>query len=242
MNQSSPRMVPYRIWFSILAVILFTAFITQIVVAWKNPGVETYEASPYDTPLTRVFSISTFFTVWSAGVAAFAALFVALQPDGETAAIRTLWVTAVMMTTLTAVIYQMYMYMDVPQLGIYSLVNTLMHRVVPALTVGTFLVAGPRGWINPGTIGKAFIIPSLWLLYTIGAGHFAHAYPYIFMNPAFMGVQEVAKILGQLALFGVGLGFTYLLYDKTVTYVGRKLKPKPKPKPKHPTSENITNG
>ncbi len=217
-----------RVWFSILTVALFAAFLFQIIAAWKDPGVAIYDSS-MNTPFIRIFLISAYFTVWSAGTAAFAALFVVLQPDGETLAVRALWVTAVMMTTLTAVIYQMYMGMDVPQEGIYSSVNTVMHRVVPALTVGTFLTVGLRGWVSSKTVGRAFIIPGLWLLYAIGAGYFAHIYPYIFMDPTFLPLIEIAKIFGKLLLFGVFLGVAYWLYDKGAIYFLARVREKNTP-------------
>ena len=118
---------------------------------------------------------------------------------------RSAHLCALMMITVTAIVYAALIG-PYEELSGYALVtNPLQHIAVPAAFVGVAAFAGPRGGITWGTLGRALLIPAAWIAYTLTRGAFTHQYPYGFVNVWRIGYAQVA--MNIVAIFIGGLVF-----------------------------------
>ena len=114
---------------------------------------------------------------------------------------------ALMMITVTAVVYAVLIAPTETLSGFALVAYPLQHIVVPIAFVGVVALAGPRGGITWGTLGRALLIPPVWVAYTLARGALVHQYPYGFVNVwrigyAQVGVNIVAILSGALVFMG----------------------------------------
>ncbi|OFQ21629.1 hypothetical protein HMPREF2946_01150 [Actinomyces sp. HMSC062G12] len=114
---------------------------------------------------------------------------------------------ALMMITVTAIVYATLIGPYEVLSGYALVTNPLQHIIVPAVFVGVAAIAGPRGGITWGTLGRALLIPIAWVAYTLARGALVHQYPYGFVNVwrigyAQVGVNIVAILIGALVFMG----------------------------------------
>lgn len=123
---------------------------------------------------------------------------------------------ALMMITVTAIVYATLI-SPYEVLSGYALVtNPLQHIVVPAAFVGAAALAGPRGGITWATLGRALLIPVAWVAYTLVRGSFTHQYPYGFVNVWRIGYAQVAInivviLIGALLFMALFAGADWLI-------------------------------
>ena len=90
-----------------------------------------------------------------------------------------------------------------------TLVNALVHFVVPIMMVVGWLAFGPRPRIDAGTVLWSLLFPALWMLYTLVRGAIWKWYPYPFVDVTTHGYARVAfnAILVVLVLAAVAALF-----------------------------------
>lgn len=120
---------------------------------------------------------------------------------------RAVHLCALMMITVTAIVYATLIGPYEVLSGYALVTNPLQHIIVPAVFVGVAAIAGPRGGITWGTLGRALLIPIAWVAYTLARGALVHQYPYGFVNVwrigyAQVGVNIVAILIGALVFMG----------------------------------------
>ena len=79
-----------------------------------------------------------------------------------------------MMITVTAIVYAVLIAPTKTLSGFALVTNPLHHIVVPITFVGVIALAGPRGGITSGTLGRALLIPAAWVAYTLARGALVH--------------------------------------------------------------------
>ena len=92
----------------------------------------------------------------------------------------------------------------------------LQHIVVPIAFVGVVALAGPRGGITWGTLGRALLIPPVWVAYTLARGALVHQYPYGFVNVWRIGyvqvtINIVAILIGALLFMAIFAGIDWII-------------------------------
>ena len=95
---------------------------------------------------------------------------------------------ALMMITVTAIVYHFLIRPTEVLSGWSVLTNPLQHVVVPLLMVVVALACGPRGGVSGGVVLKALVIPIVWMIYTLVRGAFVHQYPYDFRQCDGLGI------------------------------------------------------
>ena len=123
---------------------------------------------------------------------------------------------ALMMITVTAIVYATLIGPYEVLSGYALVTNPLQHIVVPAAFVGTAALVGPRGGITWATLGRALLIPVAWVAYTLVRGSFTHQYPYGFVNVwrigyAQVAINIVAILIGALLFMALFAGADWLI-------------------------------
>ena len=128
---------------------------------------------------------------------------------------------ALMMITVTAIVYATLIGPYEVLSGYALVTNPLQHILVPAAFVGVAALAGPRGGITWGTLVRALLIPAAWIAYTLARGAFTHQYPYGFVNVWRIGYAQVA--INIVAILVGGLLFVALFagIDWAIRQAGR---------------------
>ncbi|GAA1125769.1 Pr6Pr family membrane protein [Arthrobacter flavus] len=97
--------------------------------------------------------------------------------------------------------------------GLGRLSDTLLHYVVPILTVLGWLLFGPRPRFTIQTVWLSLIFPATWLVYTLIRGAAVTWYPYPFVDLRLIDPLEVLINCVFIGAMFVGFGFTVLQID-----------------------------
>lgn len=143
------------------------------------------------------------------------------------------WSGAVMMAiTVTMLIYVVVLVptrIDAGDTDIYSLTDTLIHIVTPALLILDWLLFVPKGrfrWTDPllwTLIPFAYLAWSL--VYGALGGRFVEGdrYPYPFLDLDALGVGGVLTWIAALTVALVAVGFVYVVIDRLLGRLARRV-------------------
>lgn len=218
--------------FGINAAVAWVAIVLQLSLSVSGFYVDTVNpdkptllgntAAGVDTPLERFFDWISYFTIWSNIVVAVVLTALALRPawfarPGTSGAIwRALRLDSVVMIVVTGVVYNLLL-ATAGKTGIDAVSNSLLHVVVPLLTLIVWIIAGPRDLIQGSTLGLFLVLPLAWAAFALIRGQVVGAYPYPFLDVAtngwasvlvFLAVIVVVAVLLALILWAVDLGLT----------------------------------
>ena len=208
-------------------------FLVNAVVAWAGVALQLVLAAggfypstqqvlsqlgPGSTgPLARVVDALSYFTIWSNIVVA-VVLTLLLRPSRHhTATLRVLRLDSLLMITITGLVYAVVLAPSSTLVGWQVLGNLLVHQLTPVLTILVWLVLGPRGWISWSTIPPAFLLPAVWVAYTLVRGAVIGAYPYPFIDVVQHGYGTVAVNLVAIVLLGIVISAILLAVDRLLS-------------------------
>ena len=161
----------------------------------------------------RVADTLSYFTIWSNAVVAISSTQLA-RSTARTPVTAVLRLSALLMITITAIVYAVLLAPTATVVGWSVLTNPLAHVVVPALTVLSFLVVGPRRWIDRRVLLGSLVIPFGWIVYMLVRGAVIGAYPYGFADVASNGYASVLAWLGGILVFALAVAALYWLADR----------------------------
>ena len=162
-----------------------------------------------------------------------------LRRDGDrgTSTPSARWSGAVMMAiTVTMLIYVVVLVPTRVEAGdsdIFSLTDTLIHIVTPALLILDWLLFVPKGsfrWVDPFAW---ILIPFGYLIWAFAYGALGgvfpdgQRYPYPFMDVDALGLSGVAQWLITLTLALVAVGYVYVVLDRALAVVARGRRRRP---------------
>lgn len=165
----------------------------------------------------RLFDTLSYFTVWSNIVVALSVTLLALGPGADSTARRVLRVDALIMITVTAIVYALVLSPGSDPTGWDRLTNPLQHIVVPAVTLVVWCVWGPRGRISLRTVALSFVVPAVWIGFMLLRGAVIHAYPYPFVNVEEQGYGATFVALFFVLLFGIALALLFWWLGRMMT-------------------------
>jgi hypothetical protein len=85
-----------------------------------------------------------------------------------------------------------------------TLVNVLVHYVVPIMMIVGWLAFGPRPRIGGATVLWSLLYPASWMVYTLVRGAIWKWHPYPFVDVTTHGYGQVAlSALGVVVVLGV---------------------------------------
>ena len=149
--------------------ISFTLAVTGYYVDTMDPAKPTILGNVpggNDTVLERLLDWSTYFTILSNIVVAVVLTTLTVRPalftrDDRTGTLwRTLRLDSVLMIVITGLVYNLLL-AEGGKTGADAVSNTLLHWVVPLLTLVLWILVGPRGLISLRVIGLALVLPLL---------------------------------------------------------------------------------
>ena len=147
--------------------------------------------SPGQPLINRIVDYLSFFTIWSNIVVAIVAGHFVYRPRAASPWFRTLWLSALLMISVTGLIYHFALADLVDTQGAAAVSNACNHILTPLAFVLAWLIVGPRGWISAKLIMASFILPLSWILLTLTRGAIIDAYPYPFVNVVKLGYGPV---------------------------------------------------
>lgn len=209
-----------------------TAYAVNAAIAWLGvvltalfSGLGWYDELPVEPglygghpagaagALGRLTDTFSYFTIWSNVAVAISVTLLARGAWQVTTGRRVLRLAALVMITVTAIVYQLLLAPTAIVTGWSRLTDPILHVVTPLVTVGVWLIWGPRGWIDRRILPAALSVPILWIGWMLARGAVIDAYPYDFVNLSEFGVAAVAQTLGMILLFGLAIAAAYWALD-----------------------------
>lgn len=187
--------------------------------AHVTPAPHEYGVHPggFAGAISRLFDTLSYFTVWSNVIVAISCTLVAVAPHADTRWRRVVRLDALIMITVTAIVYALLLAPGSHPTGWDLVTNPWQHIAVPLVTVIVWLVWGPRGRIDRRTVASCFAIPGVWIVYMLVRGAVVDAYPYPFVNVDAHGYGSVAVTLVVILLFGLVLALAFWGIDRLLT-------------------------
>lgn len=165
----------------------------------------------------RLWRFVSFFTIQSNLLVVLTALPLIMHPSYDGPRWRVLRLDAVVMITVTGVVHALLLRpLGIALSGWALVADTLLHVVVPLLTVVGWLVLGPRPRIEPRTVAWSLIWPVAWLSYTLLVGALTGWYPYPFLDLQSEGIGQVAITCGAIAVLFTGLAWICFRLDRAL--------------------------
>ena len=202
-------------WAGVAATLIITAFDGYAPATYIEEGLFAGAPHGWAGAPERLINCLSYFTELSNIMVAIISTLLARR--GHVGAWgRATHLCALMMITVTAIVYATLIGPYETLSGFALVTNPLQHIVVPAAFVGTAALAGPRGGITWATLGRALLIPVAWVAYTLVRGSFTHQYPYGFVNVWRIGyvqaaINIVAILIGALLFMAIFAGADLLI-------------------------------
>lgn len=191
-----------RAWWGLTGAVAAACVVLQVVLT-------TTSGEP-DLGARLVRTLS-YFTIDTNALVAALGLLVALRPGTTGPWWRALRLGAPLCVVVVGVVYHVELRRE-GLTGLDLVLDTGLHYVVPALALGGWVAATPRGLADVGTALRVLVYPLAWCAWTFVHGAVTGWYPYPFLDVTLVGaggaalaVLVVALVLGALATVAVGV-------------------------------------
>lgn len=186
---------------------------TQTLYGWSYPdGIAG--------ALNRLGDTLSYFTIWSNLVVAVIVTLLALNPRRDGTWMRIVRLDALLMITVTAIVYAVVVAPAITNTGLEHISNPLVHIVTPLVTLGVWVAAGPRDWISTRIVFVSLLIPVIWIVFMLIRGEVSGVYPYGFCDVATLGYPQVFLNLVLVVVFTLFLATIFAGVEKLLR--GRK--------------------
>ena len=167
--------------------------------------------------ISRLCDTFSYFTIWSGVVVAIAFTLLALRPGVDSLLHRVLLLDALLMITITTIVYWAMLAANDTWSGWSIFTSPLQHAIVGVLAIGVWLSVGPRGWLTFRLLPYALVIPLVWIAWTLLRGNVIGAYPYDFTDVATLGYGRVAVTLSAILIVGLLIAAGYCALDRMLS-------------------------
>lgn len=160
----------------------------------------------------RLIDLLSYFTIWSQIVVGIVMTLLFLNPSRDGKWLRVFRIDAILMITVTGVVYNLLLGPNYPPQGLNKISSPIEHTITPIITILVFLMFGPRGWFSRNTVGLALVLPIVYVFYTLVRGAIIGAYPYDFFDVVTYGYSYVIVfVMGILAASMVVLSLFWFI-------------------------------
>ncbi len=169
--------------------------VLQLVIAARLPG------APHDVSVGvlrgaslpgRFIRVLSFFTIQSNLLIGLVSAQLAADRHRDGTRWRVVRLAALFGITVTGIVYSTVLArIHQPNGADETVVNTLVHYIVPVLAVLGWVVFGPRPRIGRPVVLWSLLFPVLWLAYTLVRGAVWDWYPYPFLDVTTHGYARV---------------------------------------------------
>jgi len=150
----------------------------------------------------RVVDSHGYFTTWSNLLVLLTLTALYLNPTREGRIFGWLRNSALLMITMTMVLYHLLLAGSSNPQSWYAISNLFEHYLTPLITILVWVAVGPRGHFRFGHTFSVFIIPIGYLGYTLVHGAIASVYPYPFFDVIKYGYASVLVLMGEVIVGG----------------------------------------
>jgi hypothetical protein len=159
----------------------------------------------FDTPLARGLNVFAFFTIQSNVIVGITTFLLALNPGRPSTLFRTLRLIGVVAITITGIVYHVALahLLDLDSWALAA--DTILHTVVPILSVLGWLMFGPRGFTSQRIVTSTLLFPAFWIVFTLIRGAIIGWYPYPFIDVNALGYGRVMVNCFWIAVLFVGV-------------------------------------
>ena len=213
-TSSAWRVVAVVAWGGVLATALLSALGWYADVE-PDPGMYGDTGDGPFGVLQRVTDTLSYFTIWSNIVVAVAATVLARGSHGRRE--QVLLLDALLMITVTAIVYQLLLAPSIDNEGWGLLTDPWLHVVTPLVAVATWLWAGPRGWLTLRLLPLSLVLPLAWVAWMLARGAVVDAYPYDFVNVAAHGYASALLTIGLILVFGLVVASVLTAVDRLLS-------------------------
>jgi hypothetical protein len=225
-SASAAAITRARPWHAVNAAVAWLGLALQLVLSAGGvyPSTQTVpsqfgyaNAAGLAGAVGRTLDFFSYFTIWSNIVVAVVATLLAIDPARDSRLLRVLRLDALLMITVTGIVYAVVLAPISHLTGWQVPANSLLHQITPLLTLVVWLVVGPRGWIAWRTIPESLVLPVIWIVYTLLRGAVIGAYPYPFIDVVKLGYGQVLINVVGIAVIGVVIASILLGIDRLLT-------------------------
>lgn len=201
---STATTAAFRVLCLLGGLVVAVALVIQIVLiltggADANSGADTGRVSL----LVRFVRLFSYFTIDSNIAVMIVSFMLAADPWRSSRMWQVARLNALLAITITGIVFDVVLSRSVHLTGGALVATILLHYVSPWFTVLIWLVFGPRPGFTWRTIGGAFVLPVLWLVYTFVHGGITGWYPYPFLDVTRVGLGPA--VLASLLVLAIGL-------------------------------------
>jgi hypothetical protein len=201
-----------KVWMILIALITWYAVVLQLYIMIDNtPGNGL-------TPWGAVDRFMAFFTIWTNILVAVCLTMILVFPSSGAGKFfsRPSTQTAITLYILVVGIAYNILLRGLIQLGGRdSLVNELLHVVVPVLFIVYWIFFVTKGTLKWRNLFPWMIYPAVYLTYALLRGHGSGFYPYPFLNVAKFGYHQVAINSAGLMLVFIVAGLLLIALDRS---------------------------
>lgn len=162
----------------------------------------------------RVFDSHGYFTTWSNLLVALTLTALYLNPARAGRTFSWLRNSALLMITMTMVLYHLLLSGSSSPQSWYAISNLFEHYLTPLITIAVWVAVGPRGQFAFGHTFSVFIIPIAYLAYTLVHGAIASVYPYPFFDVITYGYAAVLTLMGEVIVGGYVVALLFFAVER----------------------------
>jgi hypothetical protein len=201
-----------QVWNGVIVVVVIVSMATQLVLVIRGVDVLVEaDGTTASTPM-RVLRFFSYFTIQSNLLAMVTAATLVARPDRDGRWWRIARIAAAVGMTVTFFVYYIALRPILDLHGITKSTDVAFHYVAPLMTVGGWLLFGPRPRIDPGSLVRHLVWPVGYLGYVLVFGAVTEWYPYPFIDADDLGYATALfhALLVIALLLGVGGAYWYL--------------------------------
>jgi hypothetical protein len=201
-----------QVWNAVIVVVVAVSMTTQLVLVIQGVDVLVEDDGTMASTPARVLRFLSYFTIQSNLLAMVTAATLVLRPDRDGRWWRIARIAAVIGMTVTFFVYYIALRPILDLHGITKATDVAFHYAAPIMTVGGWLLFGPRPRIDPGSLLRQLLWPVGYLAYVLTLGAATEWYPYPFVDAGDLGYSTALlhAVLVTVLLLGVGGAYWYL--------------------------------
>jgi hypothetical protein len=201
-----------QVWNTVIVVVVLVSMTTQLVLVVRGVDVLVEDDGTVASTPMRVVRFFSYFTIQSNLLAMVTAATIVLRPDRDGRWWRIARIAAVVGMTVTFFVYYIALRPILDLHGVTRATDIAFHYVAPLMTVGGWLLFGPRPRIDPGSLVRHLVWPVAYLGYVLMFGAVTEWYPYPFIDADDLGYPTALfhALLVTVLLLAVGGVYWYL--------------------------------
>jgi hypothetical protein len=216
------RGVACRAWCAILALVIATALIIQMVLLARGGADVNSSSGEGSVGLAVIYGrFVSYFTVESNLLVLAVAVSLVPNPARDGRLWRVVNADALLGIAITGLVFGTILAGLVHHQGIDIWLNAAFHYFAPAWAVVGWLLFGPRPRMDWATLGWMFVWPVLWIVYTFVHGAATGWWPYPFLNAHTHGYGVALRNTGAVVVLSIVIAGIVRFLDRRLPVITR---------------------